>query len=299
MRPAHRSRITAQISGLSYACNVWDGGGQTTVILLHGFLDCGLNWQFLVDALGDSDWHIVAPDWRGHGDTEWIGRGGYYHFTDYARDLEQIAQRFARNRTVVVGHSMGAMALAHWLGSRPENVDGAVLVEAVGPLPLTADDYPIRLRRWLEQTNQCGDAQKNKSMPHESAVIERLRTHHPRLDDARIKQMSANLSRQDDFGAFHWKFDPLHRTTSPMPSFPAITEAYLAHIQCPLLWVGGAESPFLRPELDNWLDHAQNLEKVVLSGVGHMVHTEDPESLACELTRFEANLEAGSRPKGV
>ena len=92
MRPAHRSRITAQISGLSYACNVWDGGGQTTVILLHGFLDCGLNWQFLVDALGDSDWHIVAPDWRGHGDTEWIGRGGYYHFTDYARDLEQIAE---------------------------------------------------------------------------------------------------------------------------------------------------------------------------------------------------------------
>ena len=43
---------------------------QQPDVLLHGFLDCGATWQFLVDRLPAS-WTMVAPDWRGFGDSEW------------------------------------------------------------------------------------------------------------------------------------------------------------------------------------------------------------------------------------
>ena len=60
-----------------------------------------MNWSFLVEHLEETNWHIVAPDWRGHGETEWVGPGGYYHFNDYVRDLHQIAATVRRDKLVV------------------------------------------------------------------------------------------------------------------------------------------------------------------------------------------------------
>jgi len=37
--------------------------------------------------------HVIAPDLRGHGDTDWIGAGGYYHFLDYVADLDELIAR--------------------------------------------------------------------------------------------------------------------------------------------------------------------------------------------------------------
>ena len=34
-----KSDQTLSVSGLNYHLNVWDGGGETTVLLLHGYLD--------------------------------------------------------------------------------------------------------------------------------------------------------------------------------------------------------------------------------------------------------------------
>ena len=115
----HSSRWI-DVSGLKYHLNEWDGGGDTTVLCLHGFLDLGLNWSFLVEHLAETNWHIVAPDWRGHGETEWVGPGGYYHFNDYVRDLHQIAATVRRDQLVVLAHSMGAMVATYWLGAYPQ-----------------------------------------------------------------------------------------------------------------------------------------------------------------------------------
>ncbi|WP_347251177.1 alpha/beta fold hydrolase, partial [Zoogloea sp.] len=55
--------------------------------MLHGWMDVSASFQFIVDALA-SDWHVIAPDWRGFGRTEW--RGDAYWFPDYLGDLDAI-----------------------------------------------------------------------------------------------------------------------------------------------------------------------------------------------------------------
>jgi len=58
----------------------------------------------LVDALRRTSIgaRMIALDWRGHGDSGWIGPGGYYHFVDYVADLAVLME------TVVPALSPGA-----------------------------------------------------------------------------------------------------------------------------------------------------------------------------------------------
>ena len=55
--------------------------------LLHGFQEHAHAWDRTAPLLAASGRHVVAWDARGHGDSEWIGRGGYYHFADYVADV--------------------------------------------------------------------------------------------------------------------------------------------------------------------------------------------------------------------
>ena len=84
----------------------WGGRGPT-VLLLHGFLEHAHAWDFVAPRLVDAGFAVLALDWRGHGDTQWIGAGGYYHFPDYAADLDAIVRALGR-RVALIGHSMGA-----------------------------------------------------------------------------------------------------------------------------------------------------------------------------------------------
>src|SRR5690242_11085102 len=83
------SRKLPLATGLSYHLLEW-GEGDHTVVLIHGFLDNAWGWQPMVDAGLAAGLHVVAPDMRGHGDSDWIGPGGYYHFADYLADLHEL-----------------------------------------------------------------------------------------------------------------------------------------------------------------------------------------------------------------
>jgi pimeloyl-ACP methyl ester carboxylesterase len=290
VNPPQRKSSWLNVNGLEHHLNIWDGGGRTTLLMLHGFLDVGASWSFTVDALPENDWHVVAPDWRGHGDSEWIGKGGYYHFTDYIRDIHQIAQHVRRDRLIVVAHSMGAMAAIHWLGACPELADGVILVEAVGPLPLTADDYPGRMKKWLHETAPFADDAHGRPMVDYEHVERRLSRRFPRLSPDIITHIAKFSTRKSDDGAMRWKYDPLHRTTSPMPALPCITRAYLREIRCPALWIGGQKSPFIRPILFDWLKEVPHMQQVILPEAGHLVHTEVADKLAGEIMSFVTGL---------
>lgn len=285
MKAMHRDQHL-EVNGLRHHLNVWDGGGDLTVMLLHGWLDLGRNWTFLVEALPEIDWHLVAPDWRGHGETEWIGRGGYYHFADYVRDLDRLAAAVRRERLLVVGHSMGSGVLGLWLGTRTDAADAWVMVDGYGPPPLEIDGYPERYAAWLDDVAPYEPARFDRPMSDLAEAMTRLRRVNRRLPEAQAERLAEWATRRCEDGLLRWRYDPLHRTRSPMPMLPESNGTFWRRINKPGLWIGGAESPFHREEVLRRLDDLGDTPRRVLSGAGHMVQNDAPQTLASELVEF-------------
>lgn len=255
------------------------------MLLLHGFLDLGRNWTFMVEALPPVDWHIAALDWRGHGQTDRVGPGGYYHFADYVRDVDVIARQIRRRRLLVVAHSMGAMVATLWLGARPAAAEGLVLVEALGPVPCRPEDYVARMGRWLDQTAPFDPHTYDKPMSSVAHAAERLERVHRALKPNDALRLAEWATRVDPQGRRRWRYDPLHRTRSPVPIPTDAAVAFWGRIQCPTVWIGGADSPWWGPQLRAWLDLRPDVPRRLLPDCGHMVQNDAPNALATELVR--------------
>src|SRR5687767_14684868 len=94
------------IRGVRHRITCWGAPTKNPILLLHGWMDCGDTWQFLVDQLPES-WSFAAPDWRGFGGSEWPESD--YWFADYYADLEALLDVLVPQASArVVGHSMGA-----------------------------------------------------------------------------------------------------------------------------------------------------------------------------------------------
>ena len=85
-----------------------DVGKAPTVVLLHGVTLTSRVWFRAMADLG-TDHHVVAIDWRGHG-LSVAGSDGF-GLDVLARDLASVLEQLDVRNCVVVGHSMGGMAL--------------------------------------------------------------------------------------------------------------------------------------------------------------------------------------------
>ena len=67
----------------------WGNEGAPPLLMIHGGRDHCRNWDWVAEALRD-DYHIIAPDLRGHGDSQWM-KGGSYNHVDYVYDIAQLS----------------------------------------------------------------------------------------------------------------------------------------------------------------------------------------------------------------
>ncbi len=96
---------TLSVRGLTYNVRRWGDKEAPPLVLLHGTQDSSATFQFVIDNF-EADWNIVAPDWRGHGHTEWAPRGYWFH--EFVADLDAVLLGMFPNRPVpLLGHSLG------------------------------------------------------------------------------------------------------------------------------------------------------------------------------------------------
>src|SRR5574337_37834 len=85
---------------LRYHVRLWGDAlpGQPPLVLLHGWMDAGASWQFVVDAFAEAFTAgrlIIAPDWRGFGHSRPAGPRDSYPFVDYLADLDRLLDHYA------------------------------------------------------------------------------------------------------------------------------------------------------------------------------------------------------------
>jgi pimeloyl-ACP methyl ester carboxylesterase len=284
--------LRLDVHGLSHHCWHWPGrrGPQDTppLLLLHGYQDCGATFQFVADAL-DPARSLLAPDWRGFGETAWATQG--YWFPDYFADLEAILDSVAPGQPAdVVGHSMGGNIAMMYAGIRPERVRRLVSLEGFGLPGGSPERAPGRYREWLDQLHSAEPA---SVFPSIEAFVAILSRRNPRLPADRAGFIARAWCETLPDGRVRPRFDPAHKRVNPVLYRRDEAAACWSAIRAPLLYVAGAESDFLSrlqgtgtpAEMRQWVPH---LESRVVAGAGHMVHHDRPDAVARLLEEFLA-----------
>ncbi|PYO33708.1 MAG: alpha/beta hydrolase, partial [Candidatus Rokuibacteriota bacterium] len=174
-------------------CVDWGNPGKPPLLLIHGGRDHCRNWDWTAVALRD-DWHVIAPDLRGHGDSQWSPDGSYT-MAGYIYDLAQLVhqQRLAPVR--IIAHSLGGNIALRYAGIYPEAVAKLVAIEGLGPPPRVLASrrektIAERMDEWIrEQRHLAG------RMPRRYASIEdafrRMQEENPHLTAEQARHLTA------------------------------------------------------------------------------------------------------------
>ena len=111
----------------------WGNPGAPPLLLVHGGRDHCRNWDWVAKALRH-DWHVLAPDLRGHGDSQWSPDGNY-SMAAYIYDLAQLIHQQELAPVTIVAHSLGGMITLRYTGIYPESVRRLVAIEGLGVTP--------------------------------------------------------------------------------------------------------------------------------------------------------------------
>jgi pimeloyl-ACP methyl ester carboxylesterase len=277
------------LRGIRHRLTRWGEPSGSPIVLLHGWLDTGATWQFLVDCLPPS-WSFVALDWRGYGGSAWVP-GGYW-FPDYLADLEALLTHVCpESRARIIGHSMGGNVAALYGGIRPQRLEWLVNLEGMGLSRTDASSAPDRYAQWLDELRTPPPERRYPTAARLAAV---LRARNPRLTSDRAEFLAEAWTRPDG-DAVVLSHDPRHRLVNPMLYRREEAESCWRRLTAPMLMVVGAESEHrARLGADAGAEHLTDvfakLTLTVLPGVSHMMHHEDPEAVAVQIVQFVGSL---------
>ena len=304
VRREARSRFIA-VRGLRYHVLEWGDAASATperppLVLMHGWMDVGASFQFVVDAL-PTDRYCVALDWRGFGlseapvtDTYWI--------PDYLGDLDVALHELffdspdAPQQIDLLGHSLGGNAVMLYAGLRPERVRRLVNLEGFG-MPATTP--AMAAKRYVQWFDQLRTPATLRPYPTLAAVAQRLRKTNPLLRADRADWLAERWSKElrlADGSSGGWQIlaDPAHKGMSPTLYKVDEVLACWAQITAPVLWVEGDQTDTARwwgtrytiAEFHTRLDTVKQVRRETLSPAGHMLHHDQPEALAALLEGF-------------
>jgi pimeloyl-ACP methyl ester carboxylesterase len=276
------SEETLTANGLEHHVIRW-GDRPIDVVLCHGFLDVGWSFDGLARELVAAGHGVASFDWRGHGTSEWVGAGGYYHFPDYVLDLDELVPQLSAGPFHLVGHSMGGSASVMYAAARPERLRTLTLVEGIGPPEMEPRDPAKRLRGWLDGVAKVR-AKDPRPMRNAREALSRMRIQNPELTDE-LGFFLISKSTREEADGIQWTFDPLHKTWAPRPFQAAAFCELLGAITTPTLVVAGERGFRLEDEQER-ISKIRNHRFVEIAGVGHMIHWFEPVILAAELADF-------------
>ncbi len=271
----------------------WPGEGPP-LLLLHGFLEHGHAFDLVAPRIAAAGHRVLALDLRGHGDSGWVGAGGYYHFADYAADLGLVTRALGLERFALLGHSMGGAAAINYAGTEPERVAALVTIEGLGPPGMEPSSAPERYAAWIGDLLRTSDRSPRTVASVEEAA-RRLAERWPELAGEPALHLARFGTRAEN-GGLVWKFDPLHQTRSPQPYVRAQAEAFWCRVSCPVLFVRG-DSNRMRgflPDVDERLAILR-ARSATIGASGHHPHLEAPEATARAIVEFLAPLRAEAR----
>jgi pimeloyl-ACP methyl ester carboxylesterase len=266
----------------------WGNAAAPPLLLVHGGRDHCRSWDWVAQELA-KDWHVIAPDLRGHGDSAWSPDGNY-EMVAFVYDLAQLIHQLDLSPVTIVAHSMGGNVSTRYAGLYPENVKKLVSIEGLGPSPAVlakrdATPFAERWRRWIADKRTAAGR-----LPKRYATIEdayaRMKAENTYLTDEQARHLTIHGVNRNEDGTWSWKFDNHLNVWGFFDMPESEIEALWREISCPTLLLYGADSWASNPEKDGRAKHFKTARVVEYENAGHWLHHDQFDRFMAELRDF-------------
>ncbi len=246
--------------------------------------------KYRAERLADR-YHIVAPDLRGHGDSDWA-TGGAYGELNYVYDIAQLVHQKKMAPVTIIAHSLGGSIALLYAGVYPEAVARIVAIEGLGPSPemlQRMNKMPVaeRVRGRFEARRASAGRSPRKYATIEEALA-RMKEENTHLDDEQAHHLTLHGAAQNEDGTYSWKFDNSARLGGPGGLTVEEQREVWGNITAPVLLVRGTESWASDPAVDGRLAHFRNARLANIENAGHWSHHDRLDAFMAQVDGFLA-----------
>ena len=261
-----------EVNGLRLHYLDYGSAGRPPFIMLHGISRVAHQFDHLAPYF-TTNYHVMAIDMRGHGDSAWSPEGAYL-VEDYAKDLEAFVDQLHLRGLTLLGNSTGGRVVQVYAGLHPDRV-ARLIVEDVGPE--RTNDIAAAFTRQVE-------AEKD-GWASEDELVAYLKKSNPRTPEGILRTYAHFASKQRADGRIVWKRDP----NLAKGFVPTELWRFVSRIQCPTIYILGGASRIVPPETGQKLKETiPGVEIVVMPGLGHYPDQENTADFVPIVERFLA-----------
>ncbi len=266
----------------------WGNPDAPTLILQHGGRDHCRSWDWVAEELRH-DWHVIAPDLRGHGDSAWSPDGNYA-MDAFVYDFAQLVHTLGHEQVTIIAHSLGGNIATRFCGLYPDKVRKLVNIEGLGPGLQSLEEFeasPVsdRLRKWVDDKRRAA-GRLPKRYPSLEAAYARMKEENSFLTDAQARHLTINGASRNEDGSWSWKFDNYLNVWSAMDIRYDEKASLWEAITCPVLLLWGLDSFAKSPASDGRMDHFRDARLIEYDDAGHWLHHDQFDRFMADVRAF-------------
>ncbi len=278
---------TLAVQGSRRRVCIWGDPAAPAMLLVHGLLDHARNWDWIASQLCNR-FYVIAPDLRGHGDSDWTGPASYA-LANHVMDLADIITALDLSEIRLIGHSLGGQLALRLAACYPERMAALCVIEGI-ELPIVreqrtlSEPYPVRLRRWI-----AGQQQNRDRIPRVYGSLAqaeaRMKKHNAGIDTDTIAHLVRHGMTHRADGGFSWKYDDACRQRAPEDSHGLDLDDILSAIQCPTMLAYGEASWIPVPPAER-LSRIADHRVVTFADASHWLHHQKRDAFLVALNAF-------------
>jgi pimeloyl-ACP methyl ester carboxylesterase len=256
----------------------WGNPTAPPLLLLHGTRDHAHSWDWAARRLQDR-YHVIAPDLRGHGDSQW-SLGSTYAPSEFVYDLAQLIHQQQLAPVRIVAHSLGAVISLRYAGINPDLVERLVIVDGTGDIAMgSVPRLPLaeEQQAWIESLRSLS-GRRPRQYPTLEDAYQRLQEANPHLSPEQARHLTIHGVNQNEDGSYGWKFDGYLSSNLVNGHFmldhsrEQVFELW-RNITCPVLFLTGEESWHVATlDESELVSHFQDARHVFIEEAGHWLH---------------------------
>ena len=258
---------TVSANGINLHYLDWGNTSAPPVLLVHGLRGHAHSWDD-VSAVLCQDYHVLALDQRGRGDSDWAPDGDYSG-SAYVADLVGFCGSLKLDSFILVGHSMGGRNSIAFASKHSDQLKKLIIVD-IGPTvdPAGGARITTEMQRVPEEFDSL------------DAVVEYMSKQNRFASDQVVRRRLQYATREMPNGKIGWRYDLAIREQRRNGTAPPAEDLWpmLPNISCPTLIVRGKQTDLLPAEVaQQMLATLPDASLVEVDRAGHMVFEDNPE----------------------